>query len=151
MGAVNETAALRLTFNMLSIKLLSMRKMKVYSLPTGRCLKATLWICYDTTFINKGKLSGSIMESEQHLRGIQIQTPHSKDTPTVVERSRQHFQTDSDGDKLSSLRSTLSLHRMERRAAVAHSSSNSASTTTPRSGACKYTIQVHVHGTFVSC
>ena len=115
--------------------------MKIYSVPPGRCLKATLWICYDPVNENMDKFD----QRSQHHVGDVERAP-SRGISTSSEKSLQNSQLNH-GDRLSSYASRLILHRIQKRRAVgvaAHNNNNGVvvggdrdSNTTPRT--CKST------------
>ena len=126
-GKVNGTNT---TVNVtLNPRLSGVTKVKVHSFPPGRCIKATLWVCFDPVIEKKSGRLG--LHSVQYVGAFQQQI--SKVIPTSKEQRQQ--QEDGGGDLASSswrVPTKLELHRVGKRAAVLTASS----ATTPRTCKC---------------
>ncbi len=126
-GKVNQSAATTVDVT-LNPKLSGVTIVKVYSFPPGRCVKTTLWVCFDLVIEKESSRLGQ--HSVHPVGGIQQQI--SQDIPTS-EEERQQQQHDGGGDFASSLQRIPSkLHRVSKRASgIAVSSA-----TTPRTCKC---------------
>ena len=102
--------------------------MKIHSHPPGRCLKATLWTCYDLAIENKNKLEQN-SENSPSTHGLHrpdVNTP----LPEAEKRSQKQQSTKQD-EVLN-----LTLQRIRRAAASVHSGKSDSSATTPRTCKC---------------
>ena len=116
----------------LNPKLLGVTKVKVYSFPPGRCVKITLWVCFDVVIEKKSGRLGP--HSVQPVGNVQQKI--NQDIPTSEEERQQE---DDDGGgggddlALSLQRIPIKrLHRVGKRSSVIAASS----ATTPRTCKC---------------
>ena len=126
-GKVNGTDT---TVNVtLNPRLSGVTKVKVHSFPPGRCVKSTLWVCFDPANEKKGGRLG--LHSLQPVGGFQQQI--GKDIPMSKEQRQQQ---EDGGDDLASSSWRVPMkskpHRVAKRAAVLAASS----ATTPRTCKC---------------
>ena len=128
-GEVNSTAAFTVSVRLNpSLKLLGGMKVKIYSHPPGRCIKATLWVCYDQVTDNKPSRSEYSKEGDIHNH-------ISKESNTVDKNLRPDTPKGGPGLIINPLTSRSTMQRI-RRAAASLSGNNPASwSTTPRT--CK--------------
>ena len=121
-GKVNRTTT---TVDVsLKPKLSGVTKVKVHSFPPERCIKATLWVCYDPITETKGdRLDPCSMHSVGGSQQV-----INKDNPT---NRRRQVQDGDDSNNLANSWRVLTEHRVKRAAGNAASS-----VTTPRTCKC---------------
>ena len=116
-GKMNETTV-NITLNP---RLSGVTKVKVHSFPPERCVKTTLWVCFDPKIEKK---------SVRLHPGIDDQQETSKDIPP---REQQQQNNGGGGDSWRVPTADSKLHKIVKRAAAGIAASSA--TTTPR--ACK--------------